>query len=108
MGEHGRTVRLPTTAVLAAGMLLGGVVPGAADAGAVDRPNPKERTTPGTRPDPRCDRAQQGLDIAKANVAKAKEKLNAAPKKRKPAKRAKLKAAKQSRVLAKARVARYC
>jgi hypothetical protein len=101
-----------TSAALGAGLLMGGVVPGFADhvpAGVtVDRPDPKERPTPGTRPDPRCDRAEQGLAIAKANVTKAKQRLKAAPRKKKPARRAQLKTAKQSRAVAKARVEAFC
>ncbi len=75
----------------------------------IDRPvPPKERPVPGARPDPRCDRAQQGLTVAKANVLKARQRLKAAPKRKKPIRRASLKSAKQARTIAKARVARYC
>jgi hypothetical protein len=75
----------------------------------IDRPTPpKERPVPGTRPDPRCDRAQEGLAVAKANVAKARQRLKAAPKRKKPARRTQLKSAKQARAVAKARAARYC
>lgn len=99
-----------TSVALAAGLLVGGAGLSAAEpmTVTVDRPNPKERPTPGTRPDPRCDRAEQGLAIAKANVAKARQRLKAAPKKKKPARRSAWKSAKQTRISAKARVARYC
>jgi ribosomal protein L15E len=95
---------------LAAGLLVGGAGMSAAEPATVtiDRPNPKERPTPGDRPDPRCDRAEQGLAIAKANVAKARQRLKAAPKKKKPARRSALRSAKQTRISAKARAARYC
>ena len=100
------------SAAVGVGLLMGGVVPGVADqpptAVNVDRPTPKERPTPGTRPDQRCDRAEQGFAIAKANVAKARQRLKAAPKAKKPARRTQLKAAKQSREVAKARVDAYC
>ena len=99
-----------TSLALAAGLPVGGAGMSAAEpvTVTVDRPNPKERPTPGTRPDPRCDRAEQGLVIAKANVAKSRQRLKAAPKKKKPARRSALRSAKQSRTLAKERVARYC
>lgn len=99
-----------TSVALAAGLLVGGAgMSAAAPATAtIDRPDPKERPTPGDRPDPRCDRAEQGLAIAKANVAKARQRLKAAPKKKKPARRSALRSAKQTRTSAKARAARYC
>lgn len=110
----GRAVtRLVTSAAVAVGLVMGAaaVSPANQVSGAVtvDRPNPKERPTPGSpRPDPRCDRAEQGLAIAKANVMKAKQRLRAAPKSKKTARKAQLKAAKQSRSVAKARVNTYC
>jgi len=101
-----------TSAALAAGLLVGGaVVSTAGPVGAavtIDRPTPKVPPGPGERPDPRCDRAEQGLAVAKANVTKARQRLKSAPKSKKPARRAALKDTKQARTVAKARVARYC
>lgn len=98
---------------LAAGLLVGGASPGAAGAApaslTIDRPTPpKERPDPGTRPDPRCDRAQDALAAAKANVQKARQRLKSAPRGKKPARRTQLKSMKQARTVAKARAARYC
>lgn len=93
---------------LAAGLLIGTAPAGNAGVLTVERPNPKERPGPGERPDPRCDRAEQGLAVAKANVTKARQRLNAAPKSKKQLRRSQLKSAKQARTVAKARVARYC
>ena len=113
MTGHGRVVAgLLTSTALAAGLLLGAAGSSSADPGGsavtVDRPDPKERTRPGDRPDPRCDRAQQGLDAAKANVAQARQRLKAAPKKKKAARKKQLQAAKQTRSLWKTRVSTFC
>jgi hypothetical protein len=99
------------SAALAAGLLLGGASASTAatvTAVTVDRPSPKERPGPGERPDPRCDRAEQGLARAKADVKTARQRLKAAPKKKKPARRAAVKSAKQTRASWKARVSQFC
>lgn len=88
-----------TSVALAGGLLVGATAVSAAETTSVsiDRPNPF-----------RCDRAEQGLDAAKRGVAGARARLKAAPRSKKPAMRAALKAAKQRQMVAQERVTAYC
>ncbi len=74
----------------------------------VDRPDPKERPGPGERVDPRCNAAQNQVAIADSNVGRARQAVKAAPKKKKKARKAALRRAKQAQAVAEARVERFC
>jgi hypothetical protein len=97
---------------LAAGLLMGTVGGAVAvpvpDAVTVDRPMPKERPGPGERVDPRCNAAQNQVTVAENNVMRARQAVKAAPKKKKKARKAVLRRAKQAQAIAEARVERYC